>query len=70
MKEKFIEFLKKNGAYDAYMRNTEENGGLKNFFEVVEPQKYICGSFVWEHTSEGHSYWSDLDYEWLNELGL
>lgn len=78
--KKFIDFLKAHNAYDAFVRNYEErlkNVGIfgeveevEEYLEMFEPQTYIRGTFVMDETSEGRSYWSKLEDEWLKELEI
>lgn len=64
MKEKFVNFLKKKGAYDAFVRNFEKVGHANDCFEGIYPELYIRMAFVWKNTSEGHNYWRKLSHEW------
>lgn len=62
---RFIEFLKKYHALDAYQYNLKEqlNETLLGRILFVNPDYYI-DSFAWEETKQGFEYWSSLDEEW------
>lgn len=68
MKEIFFNFLKIKGAYDAFVRNFEQEIHFDGYFERTLSMYYISCSFVWDKTPEGQSYWEGLDNEWRKEL--
>lgn len=80
MKDKFIEFLKENNAYDAFCNSFIKVRGIKAeqiewrigyFVEVLDPQGLIESAFLWHLTKEGKGFWERLNDKWkekLNEL--
>lgn len=68
MKEKFIDFLKKENAFDSYVTNFNERiikGGMLEWLNVEDPEGYIAEAFIWANTYEGWEYWNNLDEQWL-----
>ena len=60
MKEKFVEFLKKENALEAYVINS-----LDGYDEVIDgPYSYISCAFDWQYTKEFGVYWNELDIKW------
>ena len=72
MKEKFVQFLKKEGVYEAFMRNFDEDpeSSKKRFdvyCEIINPQFYLFYAFYWDETLEEErypSFWSTIDERW------
>ena len=68
MKEKFIQFLKDNNAYGAFIKNciiygsTTIDSIIKNWTD--NPEKWISMTFIWVDTSEGYAYWRGIDQAW------
>ena len=62
LKEVFLPFLKENGIKEQYFNNLEEN--IKN----IEPYDYFNIAFMWGNTSEGFSFWSNLNKKWREYL--
>lgn len=64
---RFISFLKRNDALDAYIYNLKEqlNETLLERILFVSPDYYI-DSFGWEGTKQGFDYWEDLQDEWMD----
>lgn len=67
MKEKFIDFLKKENAFDSYVTHFNEHrkGAMIEWLNVKDPEDYIDCAFLWERTSEGWEYWNKLNEQWL-----
>lgn len=72
MKEKFIEFLKKENAFTSYLHYFEveetKSGGLSDWLLIKEPDCFLDCAFNWENTLEGENYWDDLNEKWLKEI--
>jgi len=74
MKNKFIEFLKENEAYEKFKTNLKEDrinieskqATLKTVFEE-HPLNYIEVGFVWHKTQEGYNFWHSLNKLWRVE---
>ena len=65
MKEKFIQFLKDNNAYDAFIKNLLNIGYCKiNSLFTINPTYWISSAFFWNKTSEGHDYWKRIEQAW------
>lgn len=68
MKEIFIQFLKDNNAYDAFVKNGLLDHGstidsiIKNW--TNNPEKWISTAFYWLNTDEGHDYWYRIEQAW------
>lgn len=67
--EKFKKFLEDNGAYDAFVEQT--NIPWFNFEEYVESlveeglyERAITRFSFWNETKEGIFYWGDLSDKW------
>lgn len=69
MKEKFIEFLKENGAYEEYkcerLRYIWSGEGT---LEYAGPLQWVNGAFWWDYASSGHEYWQSLSDKWIDRL--
>lgn len=68
MKEIFFNFLKKKGAYDAFVRNFLQTLHDRGYFERILHEDYLRCAFFWDETPEGQSYWVELNNEWRKEL--
>lgn len=56
MTKEFREFLKKNNAYENYIRCNDDES--TNDFTSFD-------NFDWKSTKEGYDYWNDLDNKWV-----
>jgi hypothetical protein len=74
MKEKFLEFLVENGAYDSYMYHYAKqvrNVSFDEWYEGLRDKSDVLWSaFIWGDTPEGHDYWKDLNKKFLSLIGL
>jgi len=68
MKEKFKQFLRDNSAYDSFMKNYDNISSFDYVFNDYEGDVYLAGSFTWENTEEGYSYWEDLENRWFSYM--
>ena len=68
----FIQFLKDNDAYEAYMHNVkienhrwDEKEKYKTFEEIkkLHPINWLQ-AFSWIYTKEGYYFWNKLDTKW------
>lgn len=66
MKQKFTKFLKKHGAYEAFVRNSDLP--IDTMLAISKPEKLILGAFSWVETKEGFEYWESMHYLWKKEL--
>lgn len=62
----FVNFLKSNGAYESFMRNSSESDSFSSIalLKSFNPRHYIVSSFYWDYTPEGKDYWNRLDDKW------
>ena len=62
MKEKFIQFLKDNGALEKFKDNCDFPFAkyLKNHLNCG----IISHAFSWDNSEEGWRYWNDIDNKW------
>jgi len=58
-----VEFLKRKGVYEQALTNVKNP--LCNGCEILKG--HLNHAFIWEHTPEGHSFWSELHKEYLDE---
>ena len=65
--KKFIAFLKERDALMPFILNIQRS---KNIMQRPTQSIgwLINDAFIWENTSEGHVYWSDLEDDWSKEL--
>ena len=65
-KSLFFTFLKQNGAYDSFMRNSYNPGDAYDIVDLdrLSPDFYVAGAFFWPSTPEGLDYWKLIDYKW------
>lgn len=70
MKEKFIEFLKATGSYEAFVENLMRDhcATLDGFISRNSnlPMRWIQGAFTWQETEQGHDYWDSLHETWTD----
>lgn len=68
----FCTFLKRNGAYSSFMRNSSELRPFPYYepFENFTPDCYILSAFHWASTPEGAKYWDLLNDKWKLVLNL
>lgn len=67
----FTRFLKEYGLYYRYFKNIDDNGRI-HLNEIINKKPiahfdllYLVDyAFQWSTTSEGHSFWSDVDNVW------
>ena len=62
----FSTFLKQNGAYDSFKRNSSNPDFAHGIVDLdcVSPDFYVAGAFYWASTPEGLDYWKLIDYKW------
>jgi hypothetical protein len=65
MKEQFIELLKKNKAYTAFISNLPLENKI-NYFNYRIPGDYLAGAFIWRRTKQGEKYWREIDNKWFD----
>jgi len=69
MKEEFIKFLKKHGAYRKFRKNLKRDGWRNTVHEFSYFGVYnIAIAFAWYDTTEGYNYWNELDKKWKEWL--
>jgi len=56
----FIEFLKREGVFDAYVRNWDKDFSTK---PIKKPYNYILQAFDWADTGD-LSMWNTIDSNW------
>ena len=75
MKEKFIQFLKDNGALEKFEANlkTERinpyddiNEYIDDILNHLSPMSLISGGFI--DSPEGYNYWDNIDIKWQEIL--
>lgn len=70
MKEKFIQFLKKNNAYARFLENVSRYSLEldKDICQKFDPLIWLTVSFQWNHTKQGFFYWNKLEKKWHKVL--
>lgn len=68
------DWLKKEGYYEQFMENLKaDKGEPDTIHEYIIENNYnksdtiagaIGGAFMWSNTSQGNTYWEDVDDEW------
>jgi hypothetical protein len=68
--EDFYKFLVDNNALDKFLYNLKESGkNLKNHFIRLKNKFILLNiAFRWRDTTEGHDFWSNLNYKWKEYL--
>ena len=70
MKEKFIQFLKANEVYEAFICNLNKfhgNSSFDKYCRLVEPEDYVSGAFNWyamQEASTDIDFWAKIDEKW------
>lgn len=67
--KKFIDFLERNGAWENFEKNFNEQGkDPKKYKEDCKVFKFyeLTSAFDWRNTREGYPYWNDLNWKWMN----
>jgi hypothetical protein len=59
---KFVEFLKKHNAYEAYVKNWRNPG-----VNPIARTDFIVYAFHWRSSPEGAVHWNDLNKKWNYE---
>lgn len=61
----FVDFLKKEGCYQAYKANIYKQDLRWEIMRFVYSPEYIRKSFYsWESTPQGYEYWKKIDIRW------
>ena len=63
----FFNWLQKQGALKAYKRaryQQEIKPPYDSYKSLLFSREPILYSFHWAETSEGHDFWSNLNFEW------
>lgn len=72
MKNKFIQFLRKNDVYSDFMRRfyeEEEERNLSAYCLDTEPKNYVKMAFRWRHNSDSDVlHWSNINSLWIIEI--
>lgn len=82
----FFNFLKKEGAYEAFIENSLEKfetlENIRNFLSRKKKKnssnEFISRAFVWDDSNQGWKYWKELNSKWkeivkylkLNEIKI
>lgn len=71
MKEKFIEFLKRENVYERFVENFSlyrKGYTMEAFFKANEedPQDFVSSAFIW--VKDDILFWDNIDQKWQEEL--
>jgi len=74
----FQRFLIEHKVYRAFINNVESIDNLfakdygivslKYLLSHIRPESWIGYAFKWQNTKQGHRFWEDLHYEWMQEV--
>ena len=67
MKEKFIQLLKANNAYENFINNLERENNyssIDHLCRVESAPDWIDSSFTWKNTPQGKEYWESIANLW------
>jgi len=62
MKEKFLQFLKDNGALEKFKDNLDYP--FAKYLRNHLGRSIISTAFSWDYSKEGWRYWNDIDTKW------
>ncbi len=62
VKKIFYNWLEKHGARENYKTTIQLVG--THAYDEYSLREIINGSFIWERTPSGHSYWQELNTAW------
>lgn len=63
----FFDFLKMNGNLKETLENElTMQGGIYLRTNYI-PKVFVC-SLIWQRTKQGHNFWCDLHYKWVQYL--
>lgn len=76
IKRIFFNWLKAQGAYDAYKRARHNNNHLLGMDQAATPYyryrlvpvQFINHAFTWRLTPEGHDFWDNINCKWRKYL--
>lgn len=68
IQEKFIAWMKDQGAWDNFVMNYIRDDGFYEHLRTELPIDYLWSAFFWKNTSQGYVYWENLHEEWLEYL--
>jgi len=68
-KKEFIAFLKEHNALIPFIINLHKSKWfLFHRYEKYNPTSLVYSSFHWDETTEGFSYWSNINIQWQKRL--
>lgn len=63
-----FEFLASKKTLEKFIYNVKHQSHTDQFFEEQDPKQWIGSAFVWDTTSETHSFWYNVEKEWCKFL--
>lgn len=70
MEEQFYQWLREQGAYDAFVENSESAPDEMGRWLEEDPEDWMAYAFDWDSSEEGYDYWESLDAAWVRHLEL
>lgn len=75
MEKRFIQFLKDEGVYDAFVSNLKqhhEDGVTLEAYLLRSSYaaSWVSSAFIWMGTPEDHKFWRALDKKWQRFCGI
>jgi len=64
MKKDFIEFLRENKAYDAFVDNLTIS--IEDHVNYYFNEDLVSEAFTWDTTDQGENFWSKLSDKWVD----
>lgn len=73
MEKRFIQFLKDEGVYDAFIHNLSHSRPGVTLEEYLLTSSYttslVSCAFIWYGTKEDHLFWKGIDKKWRKFCG-
>lgn len=69
IQEKFIAWMKDQGAWDEYVKSCEIDDWTPEYvINNFNPECFISSSFAWFEAKSGSQYWVCINKKWLKYL--
>lgn len=65
--DRFNKFLRVRDLFLGFYNNLNDLGVGVSLSEL-EYYQFLFQSFIWKKSPEGHSYWADVNEEWLESI--
>jgi len=65
IQKEFIDFLKREGVFEAYVKNWDNNFSAKH---IRCREMYVSRAFPWLLSPQGSAFWANIGGKWCNYL--